>query len=290
MRAFRYLGVVGLAAIAAALMTPACGEESETGGGGSTSSNGTGGVSSTSTSSSGTGGSGGIPLLTCTEAYTSITDGACDLLNPLSSCDTGFWCDVQGSTSACVTVQGKGVKGPGQPCAGDTECAAGLSCQMNKCSPVCCPADNQPCSENSGECNIEVTISGDQWVQMCSYLPACTLLQDTCENDGDVCIIQDGDQCLSVCVGQSGSAVPEGGECNYLNDCSESQHCNSEGGVGICRQLCNVNSWQTDEVPLGGCPPNRDCTTKNTGCSEWSHIGMCMPNGSGGAGGAGGSG
>ena len=269
---------------------PACDDSGGTGEGGSSTSS-TSGTGGSSTSSTGTGGGGATAMLTCAEAYTSITDGPCDLLNPLTSCEPGFWCDVQGSTSACVTVQGKGVKGPGQPCAVDTECAAGLSCQMEKCSPVCCPANNQPCAANSGECNIEVSLSGDAWVQMCSYLPACTLLENTCTGDDDVCIIQKALECLSVCVEQSGTAAGEGDECQYLNDCGESQHCNSEGGTGYCRQLCDLNSWETDEVPLGGCPPNRECQVEIWACDTiWDHIGMCMPIGAGGSGGSGGSG
>jgi len=268
----------------------ACDDE-ETGGGGTTSSSGTGGTASSASSTSSSTGTGGGTQLTCPEPFTSITEGECDLLNPLSSCPDGFWCDVQGSTAACVTVQGKGVKGPGQSCAGDSECSAGLSCQMNKCSPVCCPATGEPCLANSGTCNIEVSLAGDQWVQMCSYLPSCTLLEDTCEG-ADVCLIQDPAQCLSVCVGQSATAAEEGEECNYINDCGESARCNNEGGTGYCRQLCDINDWQTSEVPTGGCPPGRQCEVLNTPCTDgsWDHLGICMPTGAGGSGGGGGAG
>jgi len=267
----------------------ACDEESETGGGGTTSSSGTGGVASSSSSSSSTG-TGGTPLLTCTEAYTSITDGDCELLNPLTTCPDGFWCDVQGVTAACVTVQGKGVKGPGQPCGGDSECAAGLSCQMDKCSPVCCPATEEPCLANSGACNIEVSLAGDAWVQMCSYLPSCTLLQDTCDGT-DVCLIQTPSQCLSACVQPSGNAVGHGEECSYINDCGESSLCNNEDGTGYCRQLCDTTDWQTSEVPTGGCPPGNQCENLNTTCVDtWDHLGICKPTGAGGSGGGGGAG
>jgi len=290
MMGHRYLAVVGVTILGAVLMTPACDDGGETNVGGSTTtSTGSGGASSGSSSSSGTGGTGGQILLACPEPHTTI-GGDCDLLNPLASCDDGFWCDEVNNFATCVTVQGRGVFGPGQPCADHNECAPGLRCQMKKCSPVCCPTTDEPCLADSGACNIEVNLGGEDWIMMCSYLPACTLLEDTCDADsGYECHIQDPDACLAVCAPPSANQPGEGESCNFVNDCTESQLCNNNGGDnGVCRQLCNVNSWETDEVPLGGCPPDRICESVTISCSDWSHLGICMPTG--GSGGAGGSG
>jgi len=272
------------------MLMPACEETEETGGGGSsTTSTGTGGASSGTTTTTTTTSGGGQVSLTCTEEVTNVSTDECDPLNPLTSCDAGFWCDVSPSGASCVSVQGKGVFGPGQPCGANTECAPGLACQMGKCSPVCCRPTNEPCTADSGECNIEVNLGGDSWVRRCSYLPSCVLLQNTCDpNSGYECHIQNPAACEAVCAPPSSSPSPEGGSCAHLNDCGESQICNSNGGDdGICRQLCDVNTWETAEVPLGGCPPERSCEPINTGCAEWGHLGICMPTGGGG--GAGGN-
>ncbi len=268
---------------------PACDDAEESNVGGSTStSTGTGGSSSGTTTTTTTSSGGGQPPLTCSVPITNLPTDNCDPLNPLSSCEPGNWCDVLPNGVACVSSQGKGVFGAGQACAAESECAPGLACQMGKCSPACCQATNEPCSANSGQCNIEVDLGGDSWVRRCSYLPACTLLEDTCDpNSGYECHIQTPSACEAVCAPPSSSPSPEGGSCSHLNDCGESQICNDNGGDnGNCRQLCNLDSWQTDEVPLGGCLPDRTCEPITTGCAEWDHLGICMPiGGTGGAGG-----
>ncbi|MBW2454050.1 MAG: hypothetical protein JRI68_06055 [Deltaproteobacteria bacterium] len=286
----RYLALVGALSAGSVLVMPACDDGEDTSAGGSTStSNGTGGSSSGTTTTTTTSGQGGQPLLTCTETVTNVPAGDCDPLNPLVTCETGFYCDVTQSGVLCASSQGKGVFGAGQPCSGESECAPGLACQMGKCSPVCCRPTNEPCNANSGECNIEVNLGNDNWVRRCSYLPACTLLENTCDpNSGYDCHIQNPSACSAVCAPPSSAPAPEGGSCSHLNDCGESQICNDNGGdAGNCRQLCNVNSWQTDEVPLGGCDPDRTCEPLSTACAEWDHLGICMP--SGGTGGAGGA-
>jgi hypothetical protein len=287
---YRYLSVVGGTILGVVLAMPACDEGTDTSVGGSTSSStGTGASSSGSSSSTTSTGTGGAPLLTCPEPFTTI-DGECDLLNPVTSCDPGFWCDQVSNVAACVSVQGTGVFGPGQPCIEHSECAAGLRCQMKKCTPICCPTTDEPCLADSGSCNIEVNLGGEDWVMMCSYLPSCTLLEDTCDPDsGYDCHIQDPDACLAVCAPPSGNPSAEGESCGFLNDCGESQLCNNNGGDdGVCRQLCNLNSWQTDDVGLGGCLPDRTCETVTVSCGDWAHLGICMPTGGGGGAGGGG--
>ena len=75
----------------------------------------------------------------------------------------------------------------------------------------------------------------------------------------------------------------EGETCAFTNDCGESSVCDAS----VCRQLCDLTNWMTEEVPTGGCPPGRTCQTYGWPNSDWSNIGICRPNGGGG--GAGGN-
>jgi hypothetical protein len=209
--------------------------------------------------------------LTCSEAYTDIT-GDCDLL--AQDCPQGQWCDVSGTTAACVPTTGS-LKTIGMKCS-QGECAAGMRCVGNYCSPYCCPATDEPCGE--GTCDIHLTF-GTSYAMMCSFNAACTLFAGDCP-DGMDCHIGDADSGLAVCDLPSAGMVGEGEVCIYRNDCGESQICNKNGNDkdgenGKCRNLCIVSKWEQLEVPKGGCLAERVCTMVNAG--TFMDLGMCLP-------------
>lgn len=108
----------------------------------------------------------------------------------------------------------------------------------------------------------------------CVYNEVCEPLEDTCSNPQQNCYLQDFDQYLAVCL-NSPQNTPEGEACGYLNSCTESAFCSNES---VCRQLCDLDDWQTSEVPTGGCPPDRTCIALGFEVgSPWENLGACLP-------------
>jgi hypothetical protein len=154
-----------------------------------------------------------------------------------------------------------------------------MRCIDEKCSPVCCPDTDEPCA--GGRCNVSVSYSGGAIVRHCSYATKCTLFAGDCP-EGKYCHISDQDQGLAECDSPSSNFTDmEGVECEYRNDCGESQLCNKNGDdmgtgdKGICRHLCNTKD---DQQPpgKGGCEAMRTCTEANGGA--FMDIGICLPS------------
>lgn len=277
MMALRYLGLVlgtGL------LVAVGCGDDTSTdddgsGASGSGAAGAAGPVGSGgSTSATMTGGGGSAPL-TCTGNYTDIPVGECDLLG--QNCPAGTWCNVVdngGLTTACVAHAG-GLKGKGDPCTVEAECDIGLIC-LDQCRPVCCPDTNEPC--DGGECNLQVDFGGG-YAFMCTYNIGCTLFAGDCAM-GTECHIQDADSGLAVCIGPSPAQVEEGEVCEFVNDCKESQLCNTNApdGMpdekGVCRHLCDTTKL-ANAAGEGGCLMGRTCVEVNA--PGFPNLGICTP-------------
>lgn len=261
-------------------LTAACSSDS------SDTSGGTGGAAQTSSSSSPTGGpssgsssapssSSGSGMLTCSEEYTTVPKGDCDLLQ--QDCPVGQFCGVSSeggkAQSKCLPSKG-GLKDKGADCTTNSECKDGMTCIDKHCSPFCCPGTNEPCG--GGKCDVNLSFDGDKaiYAAACSYLPICDLFQGSCK-DGAMCHLADAASCLAVCDAPSDGFVEEGGTCKFRNDCGDSQLCNNNApDKGVCRYFCDTT--KTNAAPgAGGCPEGRQCKAAGgTGCNN---LGICMP-------------
>jgi hypothetical protein len=274
MRAAQLLGLAMAAAVGVGFAACSGGETSgasPTTTGSTTTQGGHGGATTTSSS-----GGGGSAPLTCSVAYTNITDGVCDLLS--QNCEPGRVCGVAtmgGVKTICRSSSG-GLKDKGMACQGDAECKDGLFCYVSRCSPYCCPATDEPCG--GGTCDINVSFGSGKYAMACSYSQACVLFQGQCP-DGEDCHISNAQQGLAVCEVPSDSYVAEGEVCLYRNDCGDAQQCNKappdlgDGDTGRCRYNCLVDSWQGLTPGLGGCPATQTCTS--LGASQLPNIGLC---------------
>jgi hypothetical protein len=253
----------------------------DSGSGGGVATGGAGGATTTSTTtsstttSSGTGGSGGSAPLVCKQKYTSVKGGACDMLN--QTCPAGQTCRPfslggGGVTTKCLS--NSGLKSRGAPCTGDAECEAHLFCTGSpsapgQCAPVCCPDTDDPCA--GGKCNLSVSLGGNDFVYLCTYLAQCTLFtKDACAK-GTACHLQDTTDGYAACVAPSGTNAPEGGACQYINDCGDMQLC----AGGTCRYNCLLGKAGEGVAPgLGGCPAGETCQAQKTGIDG---VGVCQP-------------
>ena len=241
-------------------------------GGATTTTTSTTTTTTTTTTSTGTGGAAPI---TCAQKYTSIVGGPCDLLQ--QDCGPGEtcrpWSTANGGwTTKCLV--NSGLKSRGATCHGDAECEAHLFCTgtqkvAGQCAPVCCPANDEPCG--GGKCNLSVSLGGNDFLYQCTYLTACTLLtKDACAA-GEDCHLQDAKQGYAACVAPSGANVPEGGACQYINDCGDMQLC----AQGLCRYNCYLGAaGQGVAAGLGGCPVGETCVESQTGIDG---VGVCNP-------------
>jgi hypothetical protein len=260
----------------------ACGSEEpgDDGSPASSASSGSGGATSSSSaasssmSASSTGGGTPVTCPASSDDYSTLGMGTCDLLaqdcaNPAEACEPA---SVNGVFKP-KCVEGDGLKGVKTPCSASSECQGGLYCVFGMCSPVCCPETNAPCE--GGSCNVE--FSGDtnnygagNYILLCSFLVQCQLLvADACAA-GTECHVQDAGTGLALCVPPNGANVPEGGACNYVNDCGDMQECYG----GACRYYCRVSDGGTGTPGLGGCPSGQACLAVDYGVED---VGICQP-------------
>ncbi len=222
----------------------------------------------------GTAGAGGVGgPIDCADDYTNIT-GPCDLLN--QDCPPGQWCnvvpDIPSSTTQCVVGSG-GAKGQGDSCDHTAQCQTGLTCEAGWCSPFCCPDNDLPCQD--GICSIAINYDSGGYAFLCFYDSDC-LFQAKCE-PGFGCYVVDVDAGYAQCSPESGAGAGEGESCTYLNDCGDSQMCNTDApDNGLCRDLCDVGSWQNLTPGLGGCAPGRSCN--DLSWPGFPGVGMCLPS------------
>lgn len=224
------------------------------------------------TGSSASSGSGGGGPVQCTDVYSDVPVGDCDLLQ--QNCQAGFACRPAqaGGSYTTTCVASSGLKGQATACADIDECEAGLFCVFGKCTPVCCTSDPNACG--GGTCNVDVTI-GSYFMRVCAFPQSCQLFMPNACPPGEECHLADTMQGLAVCIAPSGpNQVNEGEMCAYLNDCHETQMCITENMMGVCRYNCDLTNWQTLQPGLGGCPAGRTC--QNVGFMP-PNVGICRP-------------
>lgn len=264
----------------------ACGSESEGDGGSGPSSSSAGGGSSSSSSSASASSSsaastGSGQTLSCPSGppYETLggngpeVDPACNLLTQEGCPNPGEACEPKsvGGVYKAQCVVSDGLKGVKEPCVTSNECQGGLYCVFGLCSPVCCQATNEPCE--GGSCNFLYSGDSAQYgpgkaIRLCSFLVQCEMLTaDACEG-GTECHVQDSS--LALCVPPSGNDIPEGGVCQYLNDCGDMQDCWNNA---VCRYHCWVSDGGAGEPGLGGCPAGQTCVEADYGIPD---LGICQ--------------
>ncbi|HRI69429.1 MAG TPA: hypothetical protein PK156_34595 [Polyangium sp.] len=222
---------------------------------------GTGGSSSSSSTDGGNGGQGaggdggagsavsssGLPV-TCTKD-TTLDETNCSLIK--QDCkNPGEMCVPSGSATTCIYQTG--VKGVGANCVDNKECGAGLACVFFTCAPYCCRSNPQELC-GSASCNVNIDVGGGN-VWACNLSKACILFGNDCP-ENQQCRLTDPDQELSLCSPSSDAPVPEGGACEFLNDCGAGQVCSNN----VCHYSCSLADWQTKMPGAGGCPPMQTC-------------------------------
>jgi hypothetical protein len=268
MKSFRG-AAFGLLVCSSGLLGAACSSESSGGEGGSgstgaattgetttgTTGTATGATSATATTSSATGGG----TIDCSDGYSNIPAGECDLLQ--QDCGAGMTCKVKptGDTLTTECQSSSGLKGAAEACASDDECQAGLLCINGQCVAVCCPDNDQPCG--GGQCSVQLSWNGTRYFTMiCSYSEQCELFTEDACPPGQECHIEDTTQGLVACTGPSPQQVDEGGICYFLNDCKDMQFCFSQdGNGGVCRYNCLLEAEPGTAPGLGGCPEGQTC-------------------------------
>jgi hypothetical protein len=207
--------------------------------------------------------------LTCDMPYSNVPEGECSLL--AQNCGAGKTCvvnlDAQAMTATTVCTTTNGFKPRGAACGTNSECQAGLIC-IDKCTPICCPSNDEPCE--GGECNINVTFNNSTFTAMvCAYNDACQLFTEMACPMGEVCHPADG---LASCSTPSPNPVEEGEVCEFLNDCGDMQACIGQGAEYRCRYACMMGSMAAPG--LGGCPAMQTCQPVDFGLPD---IGACSP-------------
>lgn len=217
---------------------------------------GMGGMTASSSSS-------GMPI-ECSD-HTNLDETNCSLIK--QDCKSpAEMCIPAGSVTTCVYETG--VKGVGASCSGtdSKECAAGLTCVFFTCAPYCCPSQAQAFC-GSAKCNVNINVGGGS-VWACNFSKACTLFGNDCP-ENQQCRLGDPVQELSLCAPSSDSPVPEGGTCDFLNDCGANQICTGN----VCHYSCSLADWQSKAPGEGGCPAMQTCqTTMNS-----MNYGVCAP-------------
>ena len=214
----------------------------------------------------------------CNSEYTNIT-GDCDLLT--GGCPAGQHCVPTASgtdvVAQCAASSG-GQKAPGEACASDAECQDGAICQGALCRPFCCPDTDEPCA--GGQCNLELSFTDtDKFAMVCSYSATCTLLDPTSCPEGEDCHATNFETGVAVCHMPSPQQGDPPSECNYINDCGDSQFCDTNASPAVCTWHCDGTTGQNEPAPdlgLGGCPEATECVVP-TNWTGFPNLGACMP-------------
>ena len=234
---------------------------------------GTGGSSSSSSADGGNGGQGGqvanssssssgMPV-ECTD-HTTLNEDNCSLIK--QNCKSpGEMCVPDISATVCINQTG--VKGFGANCVENRECGAGLACVFYTCAPYCCRSAPQAFC-GSAQCNVNIDLGGGT-VWACNLSKACILFTNDCP-ENQQCRFTDPDQDLSLCSPSSDAPAPEGGPCEFLNDCGANQVCVEK----VCRYSCSLPDWQTKMPGTGGCPSPQTCVKAYMNSDT---VGICGP-------------
>jgi len=256
MSVHRWLG----ASLAAAIAFAACksGHQGGTGGTGGDGADAVGGASSSSASSSSSSGVPEAGPIVCSGASSTVPKGGCDMLQ--QDCKVpGQTCRPYATGTDYITacLGGAGLKGAGEVCYNDPECAEKLFCIGGKCSPVCCRTTGEPCG--GAICDLSVAF-GKYTTFFCHYAPKCTLFADDACAPGFDCHIEDPMQGLATCGAPNGTTSPDQGPCKFINDCGDMEQCYSTAAnQGQCHYYCIVNGPPGTPAGKGGCPAGQAC-------------------------------
>jgi hypothetical protein len=279
MSAPRWLWLSFAVASAYSACTRTNGATTTSGSGGTGGAGGAGGVPATASS-----GAGGMPEagpIPCVTPYTTLTQGACDLLQ--QDCPDGQTCRPYETTTSYSTqcVASSGLKTLGEACYSDSECDAKLFCVAGTCTAVCCRDNDEPC--NGGICDLDVPV-GTKQMYVCHFAPMCGLLTPNACASGFDCHIEDPTQGLATCSMPDGTDSPDLGPCTFLNDCLTMEQCfTPDGPPGTCHYYCYTGVENGAAPGLGGCPPGQACFATHLGQKidfGISGVGLCFPDGS----------
>lgn len=208
--------------------------------------------------------SSGMPVQ-CDDHTPNLDETNCSLIK--QDCkNPAEMCVPAGSATTCVYETG--IKGFGAPCSGNDskECSAGLTCVFFTCSPYCCPSEAQAFC-GSAQCNVNINVGGGN-VWACNLSKACMLFGNDCPQNQQ-CRLGDPDQELSLCAPSSDAPSPEGGMCQFLNDCGANQVCSGS----VCRYSCLLADWQNKAPGEGGCPATQSCKPASPNSMTYGNCG-----------------
>jgi hypothetical protein len=257
--------------VVAGAFVSACSSEGESPSGSSSSSSGTGGagggaggggIGGAGGGSSSSTGSGGPPV--CTD-FGNVEQTICKLID--QDCGNGDACRPNGSGTGTACVPGSGVKGRGADCTQTNECAAGMFCIFNRCSPICCKSEPQYFC-GSAPCSVRIAY-GAKEIWTCNLSDTCQLFQSTCPEKYECHF--DPNQQVATCATNSGAHLTDGQACEFVNDCGDDQICAGPQGSGVCRFSCLNTGWEMLAAGEGGCPMGQVCK------SQSPTIGVCAP-------------
>jgi hypothetical protein len=203
----------------------------------------------------------------------------CDAIK--QDCPSGQTCQPSfafGKTQTKCLQLNNGLKTRGQTCADQSECAAGLKCVFDRCSPYCCPELQYDICGPGGLCNVSGQVGTNDTIKSCSYQKPCTLWLHECD-PGEGChpVAPDGS---AACVPPSGGTPGKDGDaCQYMNDCGDDMICAGGTFGGTCRYLCKkgdtpFDAGSPDAGPgNGGCPSGQTCSKGLQDYPDW--IGVC---------------
>lgn len=162
---------------------------------------------------------------------------------------------------------------PGLFCAGNA-CGDG-GAPSGRCSPYCCPGDNNLCGASTpegiaGVCDVAVGDGkGKTAFYGCTYKERCVPFGvQPCKTAGAACEVEDK-QGASSCSPVFGTPAKDDEVCNQAKQCGDGLMCfvKADGGTG-CRYLCRTpNSVVPFDAGLlgttagrGGCPAGKTCS------------------------------
>jgi hypothetical protein len=215
--------------------------------------------------------------------------GACDIV--LQDCPAQQECVVNNSNKTeCRAVQVSQQLGIGRGCCpngSSNSCLPGLSCIGNdcvdgsaptaRCSPACCPGDDQKCGKSdpegiSGACDLKLVGQGDvELHNVCTYRPRCKPFKEEPCKTGETCLVEDKVGTSSCVTVFSAPGKTNRQACTVSNDCADGLQCYFQGdaGVGSCRYVCLFPGSshpfdagvQEGGAGQGGCPAGEKCGT-----------------------------
>ena len=208
----------------------------------------------------------------------------CDIFAQ-TGCPASDGCYLITGGFGCIPA---GSKKPGEACTGGNECAKGSLCINSTCAEICSvrEADADKDYFCTTKCKDNGTITPGKWgIGYCKDAdPAepCDFWAQDCEAGKNCYLVSGGGTCM-----QTGGSTPEGGECNFVQDCAPGLAC----GNKVCLKPCSIADFPEGlckplTEPAKSCEETSDCGDGETCTSEqWPAGGLtfcadtCSANG-----------